>query len=281
MQLTNVFISFVLATAVSAKGHNNGTTSVKSASVKSQCHEVAKLTSDVELATNDTQLGDHFDNNQTEIAAFKAKAADMQTELDTMSSNSTLMTSCAVIAAHEDAVDSCDKMQSWEKSIAAAANGTKLTDKFDGNATKVTAFQAKASSEATKLAALASNSTLTQFCSVQSTLSDCKTMSKLQKEMAFVNNATALSAKLDGNQTKIDKATAKVAKLQSKLDALISNSTLMSTCSSLTQASADGTTTADNAASSTTAASAAGRVEAAGGMIAAAVLAMTAALFMM
>ncbi|KAI0139240.1 hypothetical protein BJ166DRAFT_125195 [Pestalotiopsis sp. NC0098] len=276
MQITNIFVSLVLATAVTAKGNKNGTTSVKS-----QCAQVAKLTSQVELATNDTRLADKFDNNQTAIDAFKAKAADKQTQLDTLSSNSTLMSSCSVIAAHEDAVDSCEKIASWEKNIAAAANDTKLTNKFDGNATKVAAFQAKASDQATKLAALTSNTTLTDFCSTQSTLSDCKTMAKLQKEMALANNATALSAKFDGNQTKIDKATAKAAKLQTKLDALMSNSTLMSTCSSLTQASTDGTTTSENAASSSTAASAAGRVEAAGGMIAAAVLAMTAAMFML
>ncbi|KAF3020662.1 hypothetical protein E8E14_012842 [Neopestalotiopsis sp. 37M] len=267
MQITNILVSLVLATAVTAKGHKNGT-----ASVKSQCAQVAKLTSQAELATNDTRLADKFDNNQTAIDAFKAKVADKQTQLTTLSANSTLMESCAVIAAHEDAVDSCDKIASWEKNIATAANDTKLTNKFDGNTTKVDAFKAKASDQATKLAAMTSNTTLTDFCAAQSTLSDCKTMSKLQKEVAFASNATALSAKFDGNQTKIDKYTAKAAKVQAKLDALMSNDTLMSTCSSLTQASTDGTTTSENAASSTTAASAAGRVEAAGGMIAAAAI---------
>ncbi|KAH6639987.1 hypothetical protein BKA67DRAFT_665368 [Truncatella angustata] len=276
MQLTNVFVSFLLAAAVSAKG-KNGTTSVKS-----QCKEYAKLSNQVELATNETKLADKFDNNQTAIDAFKAKAADKQTQLDTLSSNSTLMSDCAVIQAHAEAVDSCDQIQSWEKDIATAANDTKLAAKFDNNATKIDAFKAKASAKATKLADMTSNTTLTDFCSVQATVDDCKTMSKLQKEIATVSNTTALQAKFDGNQTKIDKFTAAAAKAQTKLDALMANSTLMSTCSSLTQASTDGKTTTGNAASSTTtAASFAGRIEAAGGMISAAVLAMTAALFML
>jgi hypothetical protein len=125
MQLSNVFLSLILATAVSAKG-KNGTTSVKS-----QCAQVAKLTSQAELATNDTKLADKFNNNQTAIDAFKAKVSDKQAQLDTLTANSTLMSDCAVIAAHEDAVNSCDQIQSWEKNIATAANDTKLTDKFD------------------------------------------------------------------------------------------------------------------------------------------------------
>lgn len=127
MQLTNIFVSFLLAASVSAKGGNkNGTTSVKS-----QCQQIAKLSSQAELATNDTKLAAKFDNNQTAIDAFKAKTTAKQTELTTLSANTTLMSDCAVIAANEDAVKSCDQIQSWEKDIAAAANDTKLTTKFD------------------------------------------------------------------------------------------------------------------------------------------------------
>ncbi|KAK6065277.1 hypothetical protein SCUP234_12633 [Seiridium cupressi] len=276
MQLTNVFVSFILAAAVSAKGKGNGTTSVKAS-----CQQVAKLTQQAELATNDTKLADKFKNNQTAIDAFKAKVTAKQAQLDTLSSNSTLMADCAVVAAHENALDSCAQIQSWEKDIATAANDTKLTNKFDGNTTKIDAFKTKTDAKAAKLAAMTSNTTLTDFCSVQATISDCKAMSKLQKEVALAGNTTALSAKFDGNQTQIDKFTTKAAKTQAKLDALMANSTLMSTCSSLTQASTDGTTTSNNAATSTTAASAAGRIESAGGMIAAAILAITTAMFML
>lgn len=126
MQITNVLVSFLLAASVSAKGGKNGTESVKS-----QCQSIAKLTSESELATNDTKLAAKFDNNQTKIDAFKAKAADSTTKLTTLSSNSTLMTECSVIAAHEDAVDACDSMADWEKTVATAANTTKLDAKFD------------------------------------------------------------------------------------------------------------------------------------------------------
>lgn len=130
MQLTSIIVPFFLAAAVSAKGDGkNGTTSVRA-----QCAQISKLTKVVDLAANDTKLASHFDNNQTAIDAFKTKAADDQTKLTTMSSNSTLMTECSSIEAHAQAVNNCEKIASWEKTIATAANDTKLTSKFDVSA---------------------------------------------------------------------------------------------------------------------------------------------------
>ncbi|KAI0121367.1 hypothetical protein BJ170DRAFT_143168 [Xylariales sp. AK1849] len=284
MQLTNVFVSFLLAAAVSAKGDNkaakgNSTSASTGTSVKSQCASIAKLTKMTNLAANETKLADKLHNNQTAIDAFKAKITSSQTKLTTLSSNTTLMASCAVIAAHEDAVDSCDSIAKMEKMIATAANTTKLNTEFKGNATKISSFTAKASAAATKLSALQSNSSLTDFCSTQTTLASCKTMTQLQKEIAMAGNTTALDAKFKGNSTKITKFTAQAAKAQTKLDALMSNSTLMATCASLSKASTTDSTTAG--AASTTKASLAGRIESSGGMITAAVLAITAAMFML
>ncbi|KAI1861827.1 hypothetical protein JX265_009330 [Neoarthrinium moseri] len=275
MQLTNVFVSFLFASAVSAKGNKNGTDSVQA-----QCAQMAKLTQQVDLAANETKLANKFDNNQTAIDAFKAKVADKQAKLNTLSSNTTLTEACAVVFAHAQSVQACSKIQDWEQQIALAANDTKLTSKFDGNTTKIDAFKAKASSAATKLADMTSNSTLTTFCSVQQTVQECRAMSQLQKAVAMASNTTALQAKFDGNQTKIDKFTAKAAKAQSKLDALMANSTLMSTCSSLSQAATNGNTNGAATTDSKTA-SAAGSIEAAGSMISAAVLAITATMFVL
>jgi hypothetical protein len=60
-------------------------------------------------------------------------------------------------------------------------------------------------------------------------------MASLQKVIDLSKNTTALDTKFKGNTTKITDFTDKAAKAQTKLDALNSNSTLTSTCSSLSQ----------------------------------------------
>jgi hypothetical protein len=55
------------------------------------------------------------------------------------------------------------------KLVALAANETKLADKAKNNATKIAAYQAKASAAAIKLQALQVNTTLTDACSSIST----------------------------------------------------------------------------------------------------------------
>lgn len=267
MQLTNIFVSALLATAVSAKGHN-GTD--KAQSVKSQCSQMAKLTAETKLAANDTKLAQHFDNNQTMIDAFKTKAADAQTKLTTMEANTTLTAECAVIQAHDEAVSACGAMSSIEKMVSLAANDTKLTTKFDGNTTKIDAFKAKVADAEAKLTTMQANSTLTSFCSVQATISQCKEMSQLQKEVAMASNETALATKFKGNDTKIADFKAKAAKTQTKLDALMGNSTLMDTCSTLTKAGTTGASTSTNNAKSPAA-----RVEIAGGVLSVAAFVVT------
>ncbi|ORY58574.1 uncharacterized protein BCR38DRAFT_460881 [Pseudomassariella vexata] len=253
----------ILAAAVSAKGDNNGD------SVKSQCKSYARLTKATELAANATKLADKFDNNQTEIDAFKAKVADKQTELATLASNSTLMSSCAVVQAVEDDKDACDDMEDMEKMIEKASNPTKLADKFDNNATKIAEFKAKASDAVTKLADMQGNTTLLAFCSVQNDISSCKKMAKLEKTIAKAGNTTYLNSKFDGNATKIAEFQDKAAKAQIKLDALMANSSLMDTCRRLAQA---GTSASDNS-------SLAGHIEIVGGLVT--MLAVATAMFML
>lgn len=125
MQLTKVFISFLFASVVSAKDHGNST------STKSQCKQIFKLTSITNLAANDTKLAQHFDNNQTAIDAFKSKAAEAQTKLTGLSSNSTLMDECASIQAHSEQVKACGQIKRAEYMVALAANETALQAKFD------------------------------------------------------------------------------------------------------------------------------------------------------
>ncbi|KAH9885688.1 hypothetical protein F4778DRAFT_499480 [Xylariomycetidae sp. FL2044] len=256
MQLKGLVTSVLLASVVSARKDDNST----GTSIKSQCKSVAKMQNLVELAANQTKLDSKTDGNTTLEDEIKSKAAEATTQLSTLTSNTTLMDQCAVIQAHADSVESCSDMQKLEKQIATASNDTKLQDKFEGNTTEIDAFQAKTAEWQSKLAALQGNSSLTTFCAAQQSVDDCKSMSQLQKVVDMAGNDTALQAKFDGNATKIDKFKTKAAEAQTKLDALMGNSTLMDTCSSLSQAETDGTAK-DTSDDSSGTSSAAARLE--------------------
>ncbi|KAI1336511.1 hypothetical protein F5Y15DRAFT_201018 [Xylariaceae sp. FL0016] len=241
---TTALILAVLATATVAEHHGND----DSFSVKDQCRAIAKMTKLVDLAANQTMLDDKANGNQTIIDDIKAKAANATSELSTLTSNSTLVGECAVVQAHDDAVDSCGEIQKMEKFLALASNDTALTDYFDGNTTEIDDFKNKTSGLTTKLAALQSNATLNTFCSVQNDIESCKEISKLQDVIAFAGNNTALQSAFKGNTTDIDDFKSKVTDAQSKLDSLTSNSTLETTCASLSQAgtTTQGSTTSDS-----------------------------------
>jgi hypothetical protein len=92
-----------------------------------------------------------------------------------------------------------------------------------------------ASTATTKLADLQGNATQATFCAAQADVSTCKHISKLQETIALAGNDTALQAKFDGNATKIDRFKTQATKAKTRLDKLMSNATLMRTCSGLTQ----------------------------------------------
>ncbi|KAI1633352.1 hypothetical protein F4809DRAFT_30357 [Biscogniauxia mediterranea] len=278
MQITGLLSSFILATAVLAKGDKNST----GTSVKSQCRTIAKMTSLVDLANNQTKLESKTDGNQTKIDEIKAKAANSTAMLSTLTANSTLMGECAVIAAHDEAVQACGAIQQMEKATALASNDTKLQSKFDGNTTKIDEFKSKVSSMATMLATLQSNATLSSFCAVQADIESCKDISRLQKTIALASNDTALTDKFKGNTTKADNFKSKVADDQAKLDAMTSNTTLMATCNSLSQAgTTQGSASSTDSSSSSTGSSPAIRLEAAGNFATAAFVVIMGAVLML
>jgi hypothetical protein len=176
MQFTNLFVTLLLTTAVAAKGKNG--TSTKSVTDKSLCKEMASLTKLVALASNETKLADKTNNNATKIAEIQAKASDASTQLTTMESNTTLVSTCAVIAAAQKTEDDCDQITSMTKLVALAANETKLADKAKNNATKIAEYQAKASAAAVKLQTLQANTTLTDACT---SIASAKAAAKAEK----------------------------------------------------------------------------------------------------
>jgi hypothetical protein len=151
----------------------------------------------------------------------------------TLQSNATLMTACNQIFAVEDMQDECASMASMEKLAALVANTTALDAKAKNNATKIAAIQAKVSAQASMLSTMQANTTLTTFCSVENTKATCNKMASMQKEIALAANTTALDKKFKNNATKIADFQAKAAKIQTKLDAMTSNTTLTDACASL------------------------------------------------
>jgi hypothetical protein len=160
MQFTNLFFSLLLSTAVVAKG--NKTT--KAVTDKSLCREMAFLERMVALASNSTRLAAIEKDNATKIAEFQAKASTATTDLATMQSNTTLVSTCAVIAAAAKTEEECEKMSELQKLVTLASNETALAAKTKNNATKIADIQAEASAASVKLETLTSNTTLTDVC---------------------------------------------------------------------------------------------------------------------
>jgi predicted nucleic acid-binding Zn-ribbon protein len=174
MQFTSIFVSLLLSTAVVAK--SNSTT--KAVSDKSLCREMASLNKLVALAANTTKLDEKAKNNATKIAEIQAKASDAATQLSTMTSNATLVSTCAVIDAAEKTQNTCDEMNSLQKLVTLASNETALADKAKNNATKIAALEAKASTAATKLQTMTTNTTLVSACSA---IASSKAAAKAEK----------------------------------------------------------------------------------------------------
>lgn len=153
-----------------------------------------------------------------------------------------LFLSTAVMAKsnHTDADSTkslCKEMDKLTKIVDIAANTTKLDAIAKDNATKIAEFQAKASDASTKLTTLSTNTTLVAACAVisaaETTERDCDEMDKLQKTVEIAANTTLLDDKTQGNATKIAEFQAKASAATTKLATLTSNSTLVSTCSSI------------------------------------------------
>lgn len=122
---------------------------------------MAKL---VALAANSTKLANKTKNNATKIAEIQAEASAASVKLATMDTNSTLVSTCAVIDAAQATKEDCKKMESLTKLVALASNETKLAEKTQNNATKIADIQAKASTAAARLSDMTSNTTLINAC---------------------------------------------------------------------------------------------------------------------
>ena len=159
MLLSNLFLPLLLPSTVMASGNSStGSTDER------LCREINRLQDFVSLAANATELADKTNNNTSKISEIQAQAPAAATQLDTLTSNSTLVATCAIIDAAEDTKDACQKIQSLETLMAFANNETALEQQTHNDTTKMASIQSKASSLASKLSTLTSNATLMSAC---------------------------------------------------------------------------------------------------------------------
>ena len=151
---------------------SNGTTSGKN-TVDKACAKMAKLTALTNLAANQTKLDAQLAKgklNQTEIDDLKAKAANATTTLQTMQANTTLVSECAVVDAHQKVLGQCKQIKSLQKLSDLANNQTAmdaLTQKKQLNDTQVAKLDERIANATAKLKEMQTNTTLTDLCASQ------------------------------------------------------------------------------------------------------------------
>ncbi|KAK4209348.1 hypothetical protein QBC37DRAFT_486181 [Rhypophila decipiens] len=128
----------------------------------------------------------------------------------------------------------CRQLAHLTQLTSLASDPTKLSDLPPD---KAATLKAEASQAAAQLTALQSNATLMASCSSylaeQEMRRQCRTMAKLEKLTALVNNSTALSAKTDGDAQKMETMQAMVEDSAQELASLQGNDTLTAYCSVL------------------------------------------------
>jgi hypothetical protein len=220
----------LLLTSVAAKGN-----STKAVSEADQCKEITSLSKFVSLASNTTKLDEITKNNATKVAEIQAKASSDSTKLQTLTSNSTLMSNCQVVFAQEAEDDMCQETFVLQRFVAFAANTTAVASATKNNATKIAAIELKASDAANKLQVLQSNSTLQAACPAVMQKDECKAMDGLEKFVKVASNQTKLEQITKGNETKVTEIQAKGNVAQMKLSAMQGNATFMAACAALNE----------------------------------------------
>jgi hypothetical protein len=162
-------IDFNLPT-LQVRKDGNRTRSNGGDSTKMACKQIKSLTILTSLAANQTKLDELVAKGKMDAAkidALKAKAADATTKLQTLSSNTTLTTECAAIAAKGKMKKECGQMKQLQKLANLASNTTAMdayVAKHKLNSTQADGLKTKLQKAETKLKDLQSNTTLTDFC---------------------------------------------------------------------------------------------------------------------
>jgi len=201
MQFSSLFLAICLSTSVLAKGHENAAknTTGSANTMADQCKQLQQLTAFTNLASNDTKLNAlaaKKNMTTTEVADIKAKAANATAELSTLSSNTTLVSTCSAVQQTES---KCAEVQSLTALSALASNTTKMdaiAAKNNLTDTQKAELMSKAANATTKLATLSSNATLMSECQVfeADKKADGETEAALKAESSSTATSTASTA---------------------------------------------------------------------------------------
>ncbi|KAL6711192.1 hypothetical protein ACN47E_005723 [Coniothyrium glycines] len=137
---------------------------------KKACKQIQKLTYLTTLAANQTKLDELVAKgkmNTTEVDGLKIKAAEATTMLQTLESNSTLTSECAVIQAAQQTKSDCRAMKQLQQLTSLASNQTAMdafVSKKSLNSTQVDKLKERITKAETMFQTLSSNTTLTDFC---------------------------------------------------------------------------------------------------------------------
>ncbi|KAJ4412561.1 hypothetical protein N0V82_008738 [Gnomoniopsis sp. IMI 355080] len=124
------------------------------------CDKMVEIEKANQIINNATLLAKVTDNNATKADEFKAKVAAKSTELSALQSNTTLTDFCSGLQTK----DTCKSMAKLAKEQALAANTTALSAKLNGDADKISKFQAKVQKKVAAMADMMTNTTLIDAC---------------------------------------------------------------------------------------------------------------------
>lgn len=148
------------------EGHNG----TAKDTAKFQCAEISRLTALTDLVNNSTKFASftsHHNLTAAQQTKLKDEAANATTKLNTLKSNSTLVSECATIDASSKLQAQCKEMSRLTKITDLANNATALADlqsKHNLTAAQVDKIKDEAANATTKLNAMKSNSTLVSAC---------------------------------------------------------------------------------------------------------------------
>lgn len=139
-------------------------------SIKGTCKRIAQLSNLSNVAANqtlrDTLLADKK-LTQEQVEYIETKKDAIESELNDLSSNTTLATECGTINAHRKAVKDCKKLRKLEQLVELATNKTAYDEHLAGellNQKQMEQLKKNMENAEIKLQALRGNSTLVDLC---------------------------------------------------------------------------------------------------------------------
>lgn len=139
-------------------------------SVQGTCKRISALTKLSSMAANQTVLDSMLADKkltQEQVDYIETKKDAINSELQELSSNATLLAECGVISAHRKAVRDCKQLDKLERLAELANNKTAYEEHLAGevlNEKQVERLKKNMEDAEVKLQKLRSNSTLIELC---------------------------------------------------------------------------------------------------------------------